>query len=1188
VRRDQWSRAEAILNEALDLPAVERMAYVSLASGGDPDLQRLVLSLLDAPAIDEMPESWLSAVAAPEPETFRPGQRVAGRYVIGRLIGRGGMGEVYEALDEDLSVTLALKTIHRAGSSDSTLQHLKLEGMLARAIWHPGVCRVYDLGHDDVDGDTVWFLTMELLRGETLADRLARTGPLPAGRVLPLVEELAAGLGAAHLCGVVHRDFKPGNVMLVPRRGGERAVITDFGTGRMAGAGLESIEPTTVDDDIIGTPAYMAPEQVRGESAGPGADIFALGVVLYQLISGALPFHGRTGMEMALKRLEEEPVPLRSLVPELDDRWNAVILRCLERDPRRRFSRAEDVPAALRGDIPIDHGGGISSLPDRTSLPPERDLFVGRETELRELEAAFRVSRVVTLMGAGGMGKTRLGAHFAWRNLGAWSGGVWFCDLTEVRSPDDVAATAARTLGVQLLPGDPVAQLGLAIAGHVKCLLILDSCEHAAGVVASTLGRWLEFSREARFLVTSRVRPGIAGETVLDVGSLAPEAGVELFESRARGLRPGLELDDRDADAVREIVRLVDGMPLAIELAAARVRVMDVPRIAEGMRRKFQLLSGGRSVRHETLFGMIDGSWELLNDWERAAWTQCSIFEGGFTLEAAEEVIDLSAWAEAPLIVEVIQTLLDKSLLRPIVGDSAAWAPEPRFGMYTSLQEYARLKLEAGPAAAVERRHGAWYARLGADSALHRLSGPDCAPASRRLAWEVDNLKAACRRGIDRADGPVVTGTFRALWDVALLLGQAGEMLMIGNTALDAGGFAPSERARVLLTLGDMEIVFGDVVLGIARLEAALEIARETGDLGLQAWIFKSQGRAKHQASRLDEALRHYEDSRRLASDTGDRRTEAEALNGLGMTLHVLGRSDEARRAHEESLRAAQAVGDLRTEAVTRSNLAALCHQQGDVASSLTHFHAALAIHRDMRNRRSEGITLLNLGNLECELGQLDSARTHVEAALQRARSMGSLRSEGIALVALGDLLGEQGRAAEALSHLEAALTIHRTVQDRRLEAGTLVCLGHNYLRAGSLVDAQMHLEEALTLARAIGFRHCEAHALIGLGRVHCRGDFIEEARRAIDEAEAILRGLGGRIDLAHVLCARAEVDWRDGDPVAARQALREARSIGDSVGAAPESYLRRRIEDVTSMLDSISGVADAPPVGRDDEGRRD
>jgi dienelactone hydrolase/tRNA A-37 threonylcarbamoyl transferase component Bud32 len=278
------------------------------------------------------------------------GETVAGRFTILRFIAAGGMGEVYEARDEVLRTRVALKTILPHFADDSVaLERFRREVILARKASHPNVCRIYDLySTHSQSGEPLHFLTMEFLDGETLHQRLARQGRMSPAEVLPVLRQMAAALDAAHAAGVVHRDFKTSNVMLVSgetdgRSSSEmRAVVTDFGIARAMHPDASSYDNVT-GAGLLGTPVSMAPEQVTGGEVGPPADIYALGLVLYEMLTGKTAFVGATPLEAAFKRVHERPAAPKTTVPGLPERWNAAVLRCLERDPARRFSTASEV-----------------------------------------------------------------------------------------------------------------------------------------------------------------------------------------------------------------------------------------------------------------------------------------------------------------------------------------------------------------------------------------------------------------------------------------------------------------------------------------------------------------------------------------------------------------------------------------------------------------------------------------------------------------------------------------------------------------------------------------------------------------------------------------------------------------------------------------------------------------------------
>ncbi len=294
--------------------------------------------------------------AGPPPHALRMGDVLGGRFRILRLIGAGGMGEVYEAADQELGVSVALKTIRydRLGASEDTLERFRQEAKLARQVTHPNVCRIFDVGRD---GDRL-YLTMELIQGETLAGMMQREGPMQADAALALARQMAAGLDALHAQGLVHRDFKPANVLIAESRGERRAVITDFGLTRVRDETVTMVAPGIAR--LAGTPDYMAPEQLLGKTLTPATDVYALGLVLYEMVTGARAYPGGGMLENTAQRLAQAPDPPSSHDPQVPRHWDKVILRCLERDPAARPASAGAVAAALAGAKP---GGGPPEAP---------------------------------------------------------------------------------------------------------------------------------------------------------------------------------------------------------------------------------------------------------------------------------------------------------------------------------------------------------------------------------------------------------------------------------------------------------------------------------------------------------------------------------------------------------------------------------------------------------------------------------------------------------------------------------------------------------------------------------------------------------------------------------------------------------------------------------------------------------
>jgi serine/threonine-protein kinase len=355
-----WESEKDIFSRALELDPGQRPGFLDEVCLHDSELRSRVESLLDyhrdGRDFFSVFEREMLAVGMP-PVSFAGGDLVAGRFEVRRFLARGGAGEVYEAYDRELDETVALKVLRGGWASDSAIEGFKTEVRLARRIQNPHVCRVHDVGRTErADGSVVLFFSMEILEGETLSAYLSRKGVLDRAEALTLLKQVVNGLEAAHGLGVLHRDLKSGNIMLVGEGHGKlRAVLTDFGLA--APLGSQNSGP------LAGTPAYMAPEQVEGQPLTRATDIYALGVILYEMLTARLPFAGGTPIEQAQARLSQPPIAPRTINPAIPARWEKVILRCLARDPGRRFARAPEVLAALQPSRkPIAVALGLAAL----------------------------------------------------------------------------------------------------------------------------------------------------------------------------------------------------------------------------------------------------------------------------------------------------------------------------------------------------------------------------------------------------------------------------------------------------------------------------------------------------------------------------------------------------------------------------------------------------------------------------------------------------------------------------------------------------------------------------------------------------------------------------------------------------------------------------------------------------------
>ncbi len=752
----------------------------------------------------------------------------------------------------------------------------------------------------------------------------------------------------------------------------------------------------------------------------------------------------------------------------------------------------------------------------RHTLPAERDAFVGRRSSLRALAQRFdEGARLVSLLGIGGGGKTRLATRFGWSWLGAFPGGVWFCDLAPARTVEGMCSAVAQGLELPLGQEDPIVQIGQALAGRGRCLLILDNFEHLARHAEPTLGRWLDRAPETCFLVTTREVLGISGEQTLALAPMKAEDAEALFLKRAAAAKRDFRPNSEDLAAIATLVHLLDGLPLAIELAAARVRTLAPRALLARMSERFKLLSsgGGRLDRQSTLRATFDWSWGLLPTAEKAALAQLSVFEGGFTLEAAEAVIDLGMLDDPPWTLDVVNALVDKSFVRPPSSDRGS----DRFELLGSVQAYAAEHLctegrysGSGEDArrAAETRHGAWFSALSAAAAI----------ADRGI--ELDNLAVACRRAVQRGDCTQAAGALDAAW-----------------AALNLRGPFKAGIDLAALVLAMPELAGRDAAHAHAVAGMALEAA------------------GQRQA-----AVERYASATALALAANDRATRAAVAIRTASLAARAGQADEARQGLQQALALAKEDGALALQCAALNVLGVLAFEAGAAADARAHYDAALLLARQCGERRVEGAVLGNLGNLEATAGNTAAARAHAEAALQVLRELGDRTREAMTMVNLGMLRFFSGDVSDAADVLQRGLEAARELGHRRLECIALGNLGLVLDGAGRPAEAVERYDAALVLARQLGDRRSEGQFLGHRALAQARRGRVDEARAGLEAAAALLQGVGDPISLGLLATQRAEVEQRAGDGAAAAAALQQAESLAEAAAAGPDSELGKAI----------------------------
>jgi non-specific serine/threonine protein kinase len=856
---ERWATVKRLHQAALDREPGQRAAFLDEACAGDAALRREVESLLAyddrAASFMESPAIDVAAQNAGQHNSTSLIGRTLGHFHVEAQLGAGGMGEVYLARDARLERSVALKVLPPDVAGDAyRMQRFAREARAASALNHPNVATIHDIG----ESDSVRFIVMEYVEGQTLAQRLAEQ-PLTMREVIDVAMQVADALEVAHGKGITHRDIKPANLMVTPRG---QVKVLDFGIAKTAREAASPMTAMTAGAEtavglVIGSVPYMSPEQVLGHAVDHRSDLFSLGVTLYELATGRRPFAGATATETMDRILHAPPAHMAGLIPAVPSELERITFKCLEKDVEYRYQSARELLADLRRlqqtdadrtQIPFDYR--------RHNLPAQLTSFVGRQREIDDIQQLLAGNRLVTLTGAGGCGKTRLGLAVAAGLADRFPDGVWTVDLAPLSEPTLVTQTVAAVLDVREGQSGPLIEV---LSGYLRrrhVLLLLDNCEHLIGPCASLVETLLRAAPKLHIVATSREALGVDGEVMWRVPSLSlPDLGqplaldtvsqceaVRLLIERARLVQPAFALTQPNAGMLVDICRRLDGIPLAIELAAAKLKVLSVEQIHARLEDRFRLLTGGSRTalaRQRTLEAAMSWSYELLSDTERRLLCRLSTFPGGWTLEAAEEICTGNGIAKAD-IVDLLSHLADKSLV--IVEDLPAG--ERRYRFLETVRQYGRERLvESGETESLRDQHAAFFLQL-VRRAEPQLRANNQVTWLRRLHLEHENLRSALEWCLaapkHRLDAVELAS---AIWWFWLKRGHLSEGQQWLERALagcaDAG---PGLRINALTGLWHVTYFQGNFDATERVLAECLAQARQVGEMGFAAFSLFGQG----------------------------------------------------------------------------------------------------------------------------------------------------------------------------------------------------------------------------------------------------------------------------------------------------------------------------------------------------------
>ncbi|MEY2934910.1 MAG: hypothetical protein RL033_5659 [Pseudomonadota bacterium] len=1112
--------------------------------------------------------------------------RLGERYSLGELIAQGASGLVYRGQDLQSGAPVAIKRLkqHLRSESPEALARFLLEGRILRRLDHPNIVQLLGMFEDGPER----YLVMEYVGGGSLRGALPKGRALSPPRSVAIALELADALSRAHHLRVLHRDVKPENVLLA-EDGTPR--LSDFGLARLAD------QQWTAPGELLGTIAYMSPEALWGRSTDERADVWSLGVMLFEMLSGQHPFLGNNHGETVNNVLHRA-------LPELDaERLGSALIdllqRMLEREREQRIASMRQVGAELEQitrelrALPV----AASSIPPApalaaaprisTSLPVATTPFVGRQSELAELCGLLRhpSTRLVTLVGPGGMGKSRLALEVA-RALETElhrtrppethelvrGRAVCFVDLAPLDSSSRLVPTLADAVGFRFYPGVEPRQQLLSFFREKRLLLLLDNFESvldATGFVAELL----EAAPRVAVLITSRQSLGLQAETLFPLEGLelpaaetsaqraeagAESGAIQLFLQGARRVSHGFEVPQEEQHLPHRICELVQGMPLAIVLAASWAGLLSLTEIARELIGGLDFLSTESPdvpPRQRSVRAVFEHSWLLLSPEARTCFAQTSVFRGGFTRGAAEGVAGAS--------LRTLAELVKQSFIRR----------DPRSGRYQlheMLRQYASDKLEsdADACSAAQERHAHHYAAfLGQRSAA--LEGGAQREALQDIDAELGNVRAAWLRCLERRELALVEQMLEPLgaFYQRRSLAEGADTFTAVVSALDLVANDAAWTAPVTRTLGralTLAAFFcaenGQHAQGSAYLQRALALLDEQHPRELALALITAAFSLRGSAS-PEQTIAHARRGIELLRGLGERTALARALVLQGrVSMHVLGDSAAAERQYSEAIALQRADGAL----VLPQSLAGLGQVrmlQGRGAESLELIREGLTLAESFADPWSV-LACLNARSLaQRSIGDYSGAEASARRALSLCRQYGQAHGELWGQMLLGDALKEQDRLSEARQLYELCLS--RAQNDGVVLHGAQLELGNLELAGGDAARADEQFAAALAGYEGLGTSWGTLLALDGLARSACAANRHEQAAQLLHRAYAIASRSQSTVLTLQVVASCALLAARAGRPERAVELL----ALVDHHSATELATRNRRVRPLLAEL---------------------
>lgn len=1119
-------------------------------------------------------------------QTLPIGAILADRYTILRFIGRGGMGEVYEASDALMQQHVALKVLRQASLRDAAaMERMRREVQLARQVAHPNVCRVYDIGchqlPDDANPRPIFFLTMELLAGETLFEKIRRDGPFDAAGALPLIRQIADGLSAAHAQGIIHRDLKTSNVILVgdadSSSASARAVVTDFGLARLLDDDRGS-HPTT-GSAFAGTPEYMSPEQLQGTELTAASDVYSLGVVMYEMVTGTVPFSGASPIATAVKSVVERPPSPRLLAPELSERWEAVILRCLSQDPAARFASPADVVRALVEERwePATQEPPVASPTWREKRPLVVTASAVTVIIMLVLGVSLYRDWVVrkrggqrsshTAQGTAGQAARPIVAFLGFRDVSGRSDTAWLSTaLTEMLS-----AELAVSRDLRCLPAETAARLKSDLMlPDVDSLSpdTLSRVRNVSGANHVVIGHYFATGADpqAHLRVDVRVQNTATGETegvvtreddLSHLLSIVSEVGADL--------RGALGVPAPTPGRTREAASL---LPATVE--AARYYADGLDRLrrqdALGARETLQ-----KAIAAEETYPLAHLA---LSD------TWLALGYSGLAGDEAKKAYDLSGSlsSENRLSIEGRYRERTRDWEKAIAAYETLWQEFP-----DSLEDGLRLAL-------AEVQSGREVDALKTIGQLRQLphpmsDDPRIAMAEAVAAVSSGDVQRQYRASAHAVDAARASGGRLTLAEALMFQGDACAALNRSDEALKEyaaakeifvqAGSKPGEVAALIAIAGIREKM-GSFEEAKRLYGDARKVFRAIGDRRGEAWALSRRAVSLRREDDLGGAEEAFGEALLIARDAQNDESVASILNNLAVVAWLRGDRDASKKRTEEAVQVTRRMRDKRGECRTLLNYAFMLMADGELATAARICNDASTAARESGESGVLAESLVREAECARLRGDVAAAEVVAGESLGLARARNARAVIASALYELGAIRRERNESSEARAAYQESLSVSRENGDGRGVLMTRLAIGILDLDTGNAEAAERAARATLSTAESAGRPDNPAAVAADLlARALLARDQLAAAEQAAQQAVGFLdRGAPLETRLATAV-TMARVRARSGNVAQARNILAPARSDAERAGLRILEIEARLAEAQMDM------AADRDDIGR-------